>query len=374
MMTALADWRGWRLVSVILATFIALYFAWFAITRPALDWDVVPYTMAILKAGATAPDGTVDIAALHARTWATIKPLVTQEELFYLTKASSYVAAQYLDPNALFSQLPLYESKYGYILLLRAVALVAEPVRAIVLVSLASALGILAILVQAAWRLDGIATLLWLPVVLLFGLGSFASMVSPDPIFTFAYVAGIAALLSERMRLAVFCFLAAALLRPDGIVLNVFLCGVLAVRREYGATLVLLAGSAAAYGVNMLPSHHIGWWPQFYFTFVELQNVLTGFRPAFDPGLYLEVLEVQIGRVSHLAWIHAGVAAVLIAILLLARRDRDRGAGLLLIALLTGAAIRFLLYPSAEIRFYTPHLFGIGLIALHALRQNLKTA
>ncbi len=72
--------------------------------------------MAILKAGATAPDGTIDVAALHAKTWAAIRPLVTQEERLYLTKASRYVEAQYLDPKALFSQLPLYESKHGYIL------------------------------------------------------------------------------------------------------------------------------------------------------------------------------------------------------------------------------------------------------------------
>lgn len=370
MMAAFAEWRGWRAISGVLAILIAFYFAYFAITRPALDWDVVPYTMAILKGGATSPDGTVDVVALHAKTWATIRPHLSPEGWAYLTTGNSYVEAQHHDPVALFSQLPLYESKYGYIVLLKSVSLAMDPVRAIVMVSLGSTLGILAILVHAAWRLDGIATLAWLPLALLFGLGSFASMVSPDPVLTFACVAGIASLLSERVRPAVVCFLLAVLLRPDGIVLNAFLCGVLAVRRQYGATLVLLAGSVAAYALNVLASGHVGWWPQFYFNFVELQNVLTGFRPAFDPGLYLEVLGVQIGQVSHLAWIHAGVAVVLIAILLLARRDRDRWSCFLLLALLAGAAIRFVLYPSPEIRFYTPHLFGIGLIILHALRPG----
>lgn len=370
MIAALAEWKGWRPVSVVIALLVASYFIYFAITRPALDWDVVPYTMAILKAGATSPDGTVDIAALHARTWATIKPNLSPAALAYLTTGTSYAETQHLSPTALFSQLPLYESKYGYILLLKAVALLAEPVRAIVLVSLVSSIGILAILVQAASRLDGIAGLLWLPIVLVFGLGSFASMVSPDPVFTFAYVAGIAGLLSERLRLAVFWFLMAALLRPDGIVLNVILCGVLAVRRQYAATLVLFVGSAAAYAMNMLASHHIGWWPQFHFNFMGPQNVLTDFRPTFDPALYLRVVTKQIGAVSHLAWVHAAVAAVMTAILLLARSASERWAGLLLGALLLGAAVRFLLYPSSELRFYTPHLFGIGLIILHAMRPR----
>lgn len=374
MMTAFADWKGWRAVSAVLAILIAIYFAYFAITRPAIDWDVVPYTMAILKAGATSPDGTIDVVALHARSWAAVKPHLSPEALAYLTKGTSYVEAQYLDPTALVSQLPLYESKYGYILLLKGVALVVEPVRAIVLVSLVSALGILLLLVQASWRLDGIATLAWLPIVLLFGLGSFASMVSPDIVFTFAYAAGIAALLSERLRLAVVCFLMAALLRPDGIILNVILCGVLAFRRHYGATGVLLLGSFAAYAMNVLASRHIGWWPQFHFNFVGLQNVLTDFHPPFDLGIYFRVLISQIGVVSHLPWVHAAVAAVLTAVLLLKRPASGQWASLLLGALLLGAAIRFLLYPSSEIRFYTPHLFGIGLIILYAARPRRVVA
>jgi hypothetical protein len=374
MMTAFADWKGWRAVSATLAILIAVYFAYFAITRPAIDWDVVPYTMAILKAGATSPDGTIDVVALHARSWAAVKPHLSPAALAYLTTGTSYVEAQYLDPTALVSQLPLYESKYGYILLLKGVALVAEPVRAIVMVSLVGALGILLLLVHAAWRLDGIATLAWLPIVLLFGLGSFASMVSPDTIFTFAYTAGVAALLSGRLRLAVVCFLMAAVLRPDGIVLNVILCGVLAYRGYYGATGVLLAGSVAAYAMNVMASHHIGWWPQFYFTFVSLQNVLTDFQPPFDLGIYFRVVITQIGVVSHLPWVHAAVAAVLTAILLLKRPASGQWASLLLGALLLGGAIRFLLYPSSEVRFYTPHLFGIGLIILYAARPRRAAA
>lgn len=370
MMTAFAEWKGWRAVSAVLALLIGFYFIFFAVTRPALDWDVVPYTMAILKASATSADGTIDIVTLHARSWAAVKSHLSPEGLAYLTTGTSYTEAQHLYPAALISQLPLYESKYGYIILLKVVALVAEPVRAIVMTSLVGALGILAILLHAAWRLEGIATLAWLPIVLLFGLGSFASMVSPDTIFTFACVAGIAALLSERVRLAVFCFLMAALLRPDGIVLNVVLSGVLAVRRQYGAALVLLLGSAAASAAALYSSKHIGWWAQFHFNFVGLQNLLTDFQPPFDLAVYFKVLLAQIGTVSHLSWVHAALAAVLTAILLLGRPASGRWASLLLGALLVAAGVRFLMYPSSEIRFYTPHLFGIGLIILYAARPR----
>lgn len=113
MMTALAEWRGWRAVSVALAVVIGFYFVFFAMTRPALDWDVVGYTMAILKGGSMAADGTIDVVALHERSWATVKPHLSREALAYLTIGTSYAEAQHLDPRALISQLPLYESKYG---------------------------------------------------------------------------------------------------------------------------------------------------------------------------------------------------------------------------------------------------------------------
>jgi|GEM_PF-3562599 len=370
MMTAFAEWKGWRAVSAVLGLLIGFYFIFFAVTRPALDWDVVGYTMAILKSGSLAADGTIDVVALHERSWATVKLHLSPEALAYLTTGSSYSEAQHLAPKALISQLPLYESKYGYILVLKSLTLALEPVRAIVTVSLIGALGILVLLVHVAWRLEGIATLAWLPIVLLFGLGSFASMVSPDTIFTFACVAGIAALLSERVRLAVFCFLMAVLLRPDGIVLNFILSGILAMRRQYGAALVLVLVSAAASAASLYVGKHIGWWPQFHFNFAGPQDVLTDFRPTFDPALYFKVLLTQIGTVSHLAWVHAAVAAVLTAILLLARPASGRWASLLLGALLVAAGVRFLLYPSSEIRFYTPHLFGIGLIILYAARPR----
>jgi hypothetical protein len=374
MMTAFADWKGWRFVSAVLAVLVGFYFVFFAVTRPALDWDVVGYTMAVLKPAAISADGSIDVVALHERSWSAVKPHFSPAALAYLTTGSSYSEAQHLDPRALISQLPLYEIKYGYVIVLRSITLALEPVWAIVLVSLVGALGILALLVHGACRLDGIATLAWLPIVLLFGLGSFASMVSPDTIFAFACVAGIAALLAERVRLAVACFLLAVLLRPDGLILNVVLSGVLAVRRENRAALVLLLGSVAAAAFAYYAGRHIGWWAQFHFNFVGPQNVLTDFDPAFDPDLYFRILLTQIGTVSHLSWVHAAVAAVLMAILLLGRPASGRWASLLLGALLVAAGVRFLLYPSSEIRFYIPHLFGIGLIILYAAQARPRPA
>ncbi len=245
---------------------------------------------------AISADGSIDVVALHERSWSAVKPHFSPAALAYLTTGSSYSEAQHLNPSALISQLPLYEIKYGYVIVLRSITLALEPVRAIVLVSLVGALGILALLVHGAWRLDGIATLAWLPIVLLFGLGSFASMVSPDTIFTFA-----------AWRVSPRCLRSGAVggsvlsrgitAATDGrLILNVVLSIVLAARRENRAALVLLLGSVAAAAFAYYAGWHIGWWAQFHFNFVGPQNVLTDFDPAFDPGLYVRILLTQIAR------------------------------------------------------------------------------
>jgi hypothetical protein len=153
-----ARWKGWTVLSAVLALLVAAQFVYFSLTRPSIDWDTVPYTMAILKGPAFETKGVLDAPALHAATWATLKPWLTPDLLAYMTEGD-YRIAQYTQPAALVSQLPLFESKYGYVLALKAVASFTSPVQAIILASLVGALGTLAIVFAAAVRLDGIASL-----------------------------------------------------------------------------------------------------------------------------------------------------------------------------------------------------------------------
>lgn len=356
MTASVVYWRGWRLLSLALLAGIAFYFIYFAIVRPAWDWDMIPYTLAALTGGAS------DVAATNAKTWALVKAHLSDADFAALTTADAFRHRLFTDAAALASQLPLYESKLGYILLLKGLSVVTDPIKAMMGITLVSTLGALALLAWQSWRIAGIATLGWLLLIKLFGLN--ASMTNPDMFITFIYMAGFAAFLSRRFGLAAGIFILAAFIRQDGVVLNLALAMAMIALSSMRAGIVLAVGSIAAYLLDTSVGHHIGWWSNYYFAFVEMQPNLNGFNPPFSAGLYFSVLGTRLVMMLHLYWSYAALAVTMLSTILLARRS-DHVASLMLLAILGAAVVRFLAYPSVEIRLYWPIVFGLSMILLH---------
>ena len=357
------DLDYWRALSRALFAAVAAYLVFFSLTRPSTDWDMVPYTMATLR------DGSLSTEALHAKTWALVKAHVSAGTFRELTTGSAYREAQYASPVALASQMPLFESKYGFVLLLKTVALVADPLDALVWLSLIGALATLVVLFHEASRLSGIACLSWFPFAKLFGLSAMASLPTPDSMATGIYVVGFWALLSGRLWLAVALLVAGTFVRPDNALLNAALCLAVATL-SLRATGVLLAGSIAAVLLDMSLGHHIGWWRHFYYNFIEIQSDLAGFDPPFDLRIYGLAIMRSLKELPHWDWVYEGLAACLLALAMLARRNQPL-VRLLLLALIGGAVAKFVVYPSVEGRLYSPILFGLAVVALRAARPLL---
>jgi hypothetical protein len=208
------------------------------------------------------------------------------------------------------------------------------------------------------------------PFVGLFGLSGLATMLSPDPVATFLYVVAFAALLSGRLKVALGLAILAVFIRPEGVVLNVVLFAVL-VRRWPVPAAVLLLASAALCFANLMLSSHVGWWAQFHYNFVETMPDLAAPRPGFEFRTYLFVLTERLRELVHQPWFHAAVGAVILALALLGRGGGPLAMPLLL-AIVAAAPIRFIFYPSVEMRHYGALLFGLALIVLHALRSLPK--
>ena len=358
MITSIAKWPGWRAVSCLLAILVVAYMIYFSLTRPAWAWDIIPYTMAVLKGGVS------DIAAAHAKTYALLQAYVPANVFAELTSSGPSRQVHHANPGALASYLPLWECKLGYVLLLKAIAAFTDPIVAMIAVSLAATLVTFAIVLWQSWSLPGIAGLAWLPLMVLFGLPTMASMLSPDPITTLVYTAGFAAFLSSRWRVASALFVIAVFLRPDSAVTSVVLAAAMIACAPREAVVVLL-GSLGAYLLDITVTGHVGWWAQVYLSFVAPPFELTGFQPAFSLSTYLSILAGSAQEMLHLKWVFDALAIVILAAIMLAHRP-DRPAEILLLALVGGMLVRFVAYPSTEIRHYTPALFGICLIVLRA--------
>jgi hypothetical protein len=281
-----------------------------------------------------------------------------------LTSSGPSRQVHYANPSALGSYLPLWECKLGYVLLLKAIATFSDPIVAMIAVSLAATLAAFAILFWQSWRLPGIAGLGWLPLTVVFGLPTMASMLSPDPITTLVYIAGFAAFLSVRWRVASALFIAAVFLRPDSAVTNFVLAAAMLACAPREAVIVLL-GSLAVYLLDIGLTGHVGWWAQVYLSFIAPPFELTGFQPAFSLSTYLSILVKSAQEMLHLKWVFDALGIIILAAIMLAHRP-DRPAEILLLALAATMLVRFAAYPSTEIRHYSPALFGICLIVLRA--------
>lgn len=362
-MAGVTYWSGWRIVSALAFAAVCGILVFSATMRGAWDWDVIGYTMAVLKGG-------ISDEALHAKTWALVKQRVPPEALADLIFRDSYRETVHATPAALISQLPLYESKLGYVLLLKALAPLADPIGAMRAVSLVCSLGILLVLFRECWAIRGVASLAWLPFVGLFGLSGLATMLSPDPVATFLYVVAFAVLLSGRLEVALGLAVLAVFIRPESVVLNVVLFAVLVWRSPVPAAVLLLA-SATICVANLVLSSHVGWWAQFRFNFVETIPDLAAPRPSFDFRTYFLVLTERLRELLHQPWFHAAVGAIILALALLGRGGGPLAA-LLLLAIVVAGPARFIIYPSVEMRHYGALLFGLALIVLHQLRSLPK--
>jgi hypothetical protein len=131
MVTSIAKWPGWRVVSCLLAVLVVAYMVFFAVTRPSWEWDIIPYTMIVLKGG------VADVATAHAKAYALIEAYVPASVFAELKSNMPNNQMHHANPGALASYLPLWECKLGYVLLLKAIAALADPIVALIAVSLA---------------------------------------------------------------------------------------------------------------------------------------------------------------------------------------------------------------------------------------------
>lgn len=341
---------------------VAAYFVYVALDHPARDWDMVPYVMAILN------DGTREIPELHAATWNLIKARIPEEAFRLLSTGDSFREKLHADAAAMHSQLPLFESKYGYVLLGRAVSWVSDPTAALVWISLFAALTVLAVLFHQTYQLEGIAVLTWLPIVKLLGLSALSNFPTPDAIATAATVVGLWLLLAGRLGSAVVLMVLGAFLRPDNVVLNVMLCGVIFSRSVRAAVLLGIC-SLAVYAINVRMGAHPGWWVHFHYNFLSWSADMRGFEPPFDLMLYFEVLKVQFMRLYHHDWVFLALLAFILAGAFAKGPDRKL-VWALLAAIAATFVCRFVLYPSTEARIYSPLLFSLAVLAFHASRKS----
>ncbi|MEO1703278.1 MAG: hypothetical protein AAFR71_14620 [Pseudomonadota bacterium] len=348
-------------VCVTLGVLLVLAIAAFGILRPAYNWDMLAYVAAAL-------DGRHETAeTLHDEAWSVMREGANPVQWQDLTAANPYNVANYENPAALQSQLVMFHVKPLYVWFIQAL----EPLQ-----------GIGHAAIAASW-LPGLAvgffTLWWMAragqaqsipfVVPVFVMGDYfhmATHVVPDMLHAMIALPALFMLWKGRDWAAAALLVMACMVRPDSIILTF---AVLLVAPFFGIRLlpVVLAFVSGLVVVKLIAStyDHIGWWPHFVFSTVELQAIVTGFNPEFSVKTlitgYVRGMSVAF---QHSEWVW--LAALLVGARLVALSCGlmgDRRAEAVFAACLLGLGGKFVSFPLPDDRFYFIFIAGMAISA-----------
>jgi len=349
---------------------VLIAFAAYSIVKaPAYNWDLIPYVGAVLS-----PDAN-SVQQLHDDTYRVVQHSIPAAQFDVLTSgAHSKVVFQ--DPQSFVQQLPFYKIRPAYVGVLRTLyRLGINPVRATVLVSLLSYLGICVLLWKWLSRLLS-GPLLFVAatcIALTQPLVEVASLSSPDALSTAVLLFAIYLLVERDRWLSAATLLYLSLFVRSDNLFTVLLVAAFTAWRWRNAPAPRRAVPAAFACValaTVFVSHHVagnyGWAITIEHSFVKLLDypALTHVHlsPALLGRMYLQGL-------ASIRYSGAPVFALLLVLAVGAhRRLRDDAQTTLRLAMaalmLGGIVLHVLVFPIVSDRFFVAHYLAIGVLSI----------
>lgn len=331
--------------------------------HPEFNWDMIPYTAAVLSMR------TQDPAVIHAETYRLVRQEVPPDRMSELLM-TDYRKAVAESPRALMQQLPFYRIRPAYILSLAALARFGvSPARATVLVSIFAYI-VLAVLVWAwlraqrpTWLRVACATLIAVsqPLLHVAGLGN------PDALSTAVVVLAFYLFVAQdHPHWALGLLLGSVLVRSD----NVFLCVLFAAYlcwRERGAVRRLWPAVAAAAALGwVLVWHHAvgnyGWRLTMVHSFIGPLPLPAGGLPATS---IVQLAKMWVGAIGSLRGSSLSLCLLvfLCAHVLRWRHLRDSKARDAALVLLASLVVHVAVFPNLEDRFFVAHYVILALVS-----------
>ena len=340
--------------------------------RPGYNWDMLPYIAVALE------DRIDDPVRLHAEAWAEIEKGATEGDLKKLRYDQGYQQHQWENPVDFATQLSMYRVKLGYIAAMRALAPFTGLDKAAILLSIVPSLVFGAFCLYWLKRENALQGALVLAPAL--GLADYLHMttlVSPDMITALLLVAAVYFLTRSRDALACLLLYAAIFFRPDSLILifalliTAFVFG----WRKAPFVVTFVAAFLTAMVIAKAGGHP-GWWAHFYFSCIETQNSMAGFKPPFSLAVMLKgYVNGAMNALSGNHWIEL-LAACLLGWRLLATTGRGTGPrfNALMFALAIAVAGKFASFPLPEDRYYFALVAGMILLIVTNWKPQFSSA
>ncbi len=339
------------------------------VKKPEYNWDMAPYIAAAIKTD------TISNEELHRKTWGMIEARASESQVYKLQAGNPYNLYQYQNPDAFVSMLPMYEVKIAYIATIRALTNLMDAVDAPVWISVISALIFGALVLwwmQQGGFLQGAPVVI--SIMLLSGYFYMARIATPDLLFAVFCLGGIYLMLRGRENLALPLLFTAFMIRPDNIIfLFALLLAAIAFNSKKTGAFALFAASLATYFWITGGNDHPGWWTHFYFSNVEIQNTMVGFKPDFSLTAYLKGLMRGISvSLQNNNWPKL-MLVLIFAWALLARAGKlpDKKASAMLATIVLTFGGKFIVFPLPDDRTYFVYIVAFTLILLETWKPRL---
>ncbi|HEX2018414.1 MAG TPA: hypothetical protein VGO17_05695 [Aurantimonas sp.] len=371
-LAALMTARVYSTLAVGAFTVLVLLSTLFGLVKPEHNWDMAPYIAASME------DRIQEPQALHTAAWEATRHGVSEGQWYRITQSSPYIIDQYANPDHFVSQLSMYRVKLGYIVALRYLGQLVEPVTATAVIASLSTLVVGLVLLAWAVRNGFSQGLLFAaPALLLAGYFDMAMLATPDMMMAAFGIPGIYLVAKGRYWLSVPLLLAMFLVRPDGIIfLFALLLAALAFGQGRLPMLLAFLAAVLVYGPIADAAAHPGWWPHYYFSNIALQNDMRGFEPAFGVVAYLHGIVRGINVALRFNNWPMIMAVLLLGWLLLAARGRsvDRNATMVLTAIVLCFIGKYVTFPLPDDRVYFIFVAPFLMILLEAWKPDFSSA
>lgn len=357
--------RNW-IGAGILAIFVLMVAAVVQV-YPLANWDMVAYTASVLESDIE------DHVELHTQSYKILKENVSDGEFLQLTQDRTYRIRQYEDPRAFSTMLGFYRLKLLYVETARALTAFVNPIEALRLISIGSAIAVGGILL--IWLARNNALCYGPVVVAMLVLNSFggaAALLSPD-LYASVFLLLAALFYIERQDLpAAAALMIAFFIRPD----HLAFIGVFFVFAAiYGPGRWVMTGCFAlcfaGYVVLTRDATHPGWWVHMWFTHVEYVPTLEGFEPPFTILAYLKMLvRSTVRSLINQNWLALLFVLAVFFFKVIDPKQIATRTRALLYAVFVSICAKYLVFPHYETRFYFPYLMTMGMILLVAWHQQ----
>ena len=360
-----------KIVKILTLGIFCFYIGWFSNDKDYINYDAIPY----VASASLVQTPNTDIAFEYS--WRLLKETVDNNIYQDLCCASDYRKSMSSDKSAFVSHLPSYQTKSGYIYLIRVVSNLfhINEYDAIKVISQISSILIVFVMAISFFNERLPIYLSIFPVLLLMEILQLSRLMTPDALIGLVMLISAYLLSKNKFLIACTVLIFSILLRQTNIIFVGIFSFAKLFKKQYISFFLLSFFSFCLYVLNSLNFSSIGYWKTFHSSLIKMPNTFIDYNPEFSFEIYLGLL------IDKFLWILTDPYLSKLVILLgmnvaigffffQSKFNEISRFGQLSLVFSIGAIIAFVLIPFPDFRIYAGPIIASSYLILKALAKT----